>query len=208
MVKQAKCVITLAGPYHLYGSKLIKACAENGVHCCDLTGEATWSYEMIEHHEAAAKRTKAIFIHGAGFDSIPGDIGTFLAVKKLQSATSSPCGLVTTGYKAKGGFSGGTFSTFLVVSGLAAKDKKYRKILANPYSLSPIKGSQRLKPFFSLQDGKTVGAYYMMEPANLPVIQQSWGLLEQEAKKKPGSFSYGPEFQCVRAFLCSRLYTG
>lgn len=31
MVRQTKVVITTAGPYTLYGSTLVKVCAENGV---------------------------------------------------------------------------------------------------------------------------------------------------------------------------------
>jgi len=196
MVKKTRCVITLAGPYHLYGSKLIKACAENGVHCLDLTGEPTWSCEMMQKHGEAAKRTKAIFIHGAGFDSVPGDIGTLLAVKKLQSATSSPCGLVASGYRAKGGFSGGTFSTMLVLSEMAAQDEKHARNMRDPYLLSPIRGQEKPgKPFFTFTDAGNTGAYYLMAPANEPVVRQSWGLLEEAKKSNSGSFSYGSDFK-------------
>lgn len=95
MVKQTKVVITTAGPYHLYGSTLVKVCAENGVstcrtkpllfcrltqalfrrkvHCLDLTGEPLWSHKMQGLYSDSAKRTKALFIHGCGFDSIPGE---------------------------------------------------------------------------------------------------------------------------------------
>lgn len=38
LVKQTKVVISLVGPYALYGAKLVKVCAEEGVHYCDLTG--------------------------------------------------------------------------------------------------------------------------------------------------------------------------
>ena len=38
LVKQTKVVISLVGPYAIYGTKLVKVCAEEGVHYCDLTG--------------------------------------------------------------------------------------------------------------------------------------------------------------------------
>ncbi|KAE8999790.1 hypothetical protein PR003_g14829 [Phytophthora rubi] len=43
MVKQIKVVMSLVGPFTLYGELLVKVCAENGVHCCDLTGEMLWT---------------------------------------------------------------------------------------------------------------------------------------------------------------------
>lgn len=73
MVRQARVVITTAGPYTLYGSTLVKVCAEEGVHCVDLTGEPTWTHDMQKLYGEAAKQSKAIFIHGAGFDSMPGE---------------------------------------------------------------------------------------------------------------------------------------
>jgi short subunit dehydrogenase-like uncharacterized protein len=35
MTKKAKMVINCVGPYHLYGTKVIKACARNGTHYID-----------------------------------------------------------------------------------------------------------------------------------------------------------------------------
>ena len=75
LVQQTKAVITTAGPYVTHGSVLVKVCSENGVHCVDLTGEPLWSRDMQIQHGAAAERTKAILIHGAGFDSIPSEWG-------------------------------------------------------------------------------------------------------------------------------------
>lgn len=43
------------------------------VHCVDLTGEPTWTHDMQKLYTDAAKQSKAIFIHGAGFDSMPGE---------------------------------------------------------------------------------------------------------------------------------------
>src|SRR5438093_1303350 len=39
MAKRAKAVISTAGPYQLYGSELVAACARTGTDYVDLTGE-------------------------------------------------------------------------------------------------------------------------------------------------------------------------
>ena len=39
MTNATKCVLTTAGPYQLYGSKLVESCARNGTDYVDLTGE-------------------------------------------------------------------------------------------------------------------------------------------------------------------------
>lgn len=43
------------------------------VHCVDLTGEPLWSHQMQTKYTDAAKKSKAILIHGAGFDSVPSE---------------------------------------------------------------------------------------------------------------------------------------
>ena len=53
MVERAKAVITTVGPYQLYGSDLVAACAKAGTDYLDLSGEPNWMAQMIgEHHEA------------------------------------------------------------------------------------------------------------------------------------------------------------
>uniref|UniRef100_UPI003F6D6090 saccharopine dehydrogenase NADP-binding domain-containing protein n=1 Tax=Congregibacter sp. TaxID=2744308 RepID=UPI003F6D6090 len=57
MVKSARVVITTAGPYSTHnGESLLGACAREGVHYSDLSGEGFWQREMINaYHEVAAK---------------------------------------------------------------------------------------------------------------------------------------------------------
>ena len=41
IAKKAKVVVTTVGPYAKYGSKLVAACAKEGTHYADLTGEVS-----------------------------------------------------------------------------------------------------------------------------------------------------------------------
>ncbi|HEX4870519.1 MAG TPA: saccharopine dehydrogenase NADP-binding domain-containing protein, partial [Moraxellaceae bacterium] len=49
---QTRVVVSTVGPYALYGSELVAACAELGTDYCDLTGEVPWMRRMIDAHEA------------------------------------------------------------------------------------------------------------------------------------------------------------
>src|SRR6195952_4890072 len=77
MVGQAKSVITTVGPYQLYGSDLVAACAAAGVDYFDLCGEPVWMRQMIDAHEATAKSSGARILFSCGFDSIPFELGLF-----------------------------------------------------------------------------------------------------------------------------------
>ena len=83
MTARAKVILSTAGPFHRYGSKLVAACVENSTHYVDITGENFWVKEMIEkHHEAAAAKGVRI-IPSCGFDSIPSDLGSIFGIRKF-----------------------------------------------------------------------------------------------------------------------------
>ena len=49
---RSRVILSTAGPFYRYGSKLVKACVENGSHYVDITGENFWVKGLIEkHHE-------------------------------------------------------------------------------------------------------------------------------------------------------------
>ncbi|HEX3920269.1 MAG TPA: saccharopine dehydrogenase NADP-binding domain-containing protein, partial [Caulobacteraceae bacterium] len=52
MVRRAKVIISTVGPYQLYGSPLVAACAAAGTDYVDLTGESNWIADMIAANEA------------------------------------------------------------------------------------------------------------------------------------------------------------
>ena len=56
MVGQTRLVLTTVGPYQLYGNELLAACAESGTDYVDLCGEPMWMRQMIDAHQAAARR--------------------------------------------------------------------------------------------------------------------------------------------------------
>ena len=71
MCASTNVIVSTVGPYALYGSPLVKVCAELGTDYCDLTGEVQWISRMITEHEATAKQSGARIVHCCGFDSVP-----------------------------------------------------------------------------------------------------------------------------------------
>ena len=109
LVKKTKVILTTVGPYARYGSKLVEACAENGTHYCDLTGEVHWMRHMINKYQLIAKESGAKIVHTCGFDSIPSDIGVFFLQKNMREmhgVNAKQIKYRTRGFS--GGASGGT----------------------------------------------------------------------------------------------------
>lgn len=138
MVARTKCVLTTVGPYQLYGSPLVAACAEAGTDYVDLCGEPGWMRQMIDAHEATAKASGARIVFSCGFDSIPFELGVWFlqetAKAQLGHTVSRAKGRVR---RMRGGFSGGTAASLNATMAAAAKDPALLALLRTPFSLTP-----------------------------------------------------------------------
>jgi len=113
LARVAKCVVSAAGPYGERGDVLVGACAAEGTHYADLTGEPGWMRFVIDSHDATARATGARIVPCAGFDSVPADVGAFIAATELAERHPGVKAVKVTSYLTKvlGGFSGGTLAT-------------------------------------------------------------------------------------------------
>ncbi len=68
----------MVGPYGKYGEHAFKACAENGTHYVDVTGELPFVARMIKKYEDAAKRSGALMFPQLGLESVPPDLMTWV----------------------------------------------------------------------------------------------------------------------------------
>lgn len=113
LVKDTKTVITTAGPYNKYGSRVVEFCANYGTSYVDITGETDWVKEMIMKYDDVAQRTGAKIVSFCGHDSIPWDI----TVNELSKLMKEECKDEMVDVKIyddlKGGVSGGTIATML-----------------------------------------------------------------------------------------------
>ena len=138
MVLRTSVVINCAGPYSVNnGAALLGACAREGVHYSDLAGEGFWQAEMVEAFHDIAYESGAKVILGGGVDSIPSDLGAFIALEALDNEPDQRVKLRGVYTRYTGSFSGGTLN-----SGKAsARAKKSGRLTdamgADPYLLTP-----------------------------------------------------------------------
>lgn len=153
MVERASVVITTVGPYQLYGSDLLAACAQAGTDYVDLCGEPNWMKEMIDAHEDAARESGARIVFSCGFDSIPFDLGVFFLQEKAQAAFGAVLPRIRGRVRGmKGVWSGGTLASFKATMAAAAANPGLVSTLINPFALTPgftgVEQPSGMKPMY------------------------------------------------------------
>ncbi len=182
MVNRAQVIVTTVGPYQLYGSDLVRACAEAGTDYVDLCGEPGWMHEMIEAHAEAAKASGARIVFSCGFDSIPFDLGVFFLQETAKEKLGAPLSRVKGRVRAmQGTFSGGTLASFKATMAAAAEKPELVSVLMNPFALSEgFQGPEQphgMAPIFE-EDLDSWSAPFIMATINTKNIHRTNLLLE------------------------------
>ncbi len=177
MVRRAKVIISTVGPYQLYGTPLVTACAAAGTDYVDLTGESNWIAEMIRANEAAAKASGARIVFSCGFDSIPFDLGVFFVEEEAKKRFGAYAPRVRGRVRGlKGGLSGGTLASGMATQAAAAKDPGVAVVLADPFALTPgFRGPDQPDGERAYED-KVTGAWvgpFMMAGINTKAVHRS-----------------------------------
>ena len=198
LVKKAKVLINTVGPYHLYSSPVVEACANNGTHYLDVTGEWPWTKEMIQRYHALAKSTGAIMISQIGVESAPSDLITYALASLIRKTCNSPTGeVIATVHEMKANPSGGSLATVLTVSD-SFSGAEIANASSGDWSSSPVPHPNRTPstPFSSI---RRMLYNVRMSPelgvlttgfaggVNRAIVQRTWGLLDE------GKY-YGPNF--------------
>jgi short subunit dehydrogenase-like uncharacterized protein len=190
---ETKVVCTTVGPFAKHGRKLARACAKAGAHYCDITGEVNFVRASIDENHETAKKTGARIVHCCGFDSIPSDLGTLMVAEEAQTRFGQKLGRVKFfAGETSGGFSGGTIASMLNLLDEAKKDRALRKLLRDPYSLSPNRATDldldgpdpigvRWEPALKLVAGP-----FVMAAVNTRIVRRSNALRD---------FAYGRHFR-------------
>lgn len=138
LVASTRIVISAVGPYHLYGTPLVAACAQQGTDYIDLCGEPLWMRQMIDAHEAEAKRSGARIIFSCGFDSIPSELGVWLCQQEALRRFGKPMPHVRGRVRTfKAGPSGGSVASGMSTMKLASDNRDLAALLDDPYALTP-----------------------------------------------------------------------
>src|SRR5258705_986201 len=189
MVDQTKSVVSTVGPYQLYGSELVAACAATGTDYLDLCGEPVWMRQMIDAHQAAAQSSGARIMFSCGFDSLPFELGVHFCQETAKKACGAPSVRVKGRVRGMSGtLSGGTAASAKATFDAVAKDLSLVAILNDPFALTPgFKGPKQppgSKPAYE-EDLQSWAAPFMMALINTRNIHRSNMLM---------GFPYGKEF--------------
>jgi short subunit dehydrogenase-like uncharacterized protein len=143
MAARTQVVVTTVGPYLKYGLPLVAACAAAGTDYADLTGEALFIRESIDLYHKQAIDTGARIVHSCGFDSIPSDLTVYALHRLAAEHGAGELGDTTLVLRAySGGYAGGSIATMIELMRIAADDPNMRRMLDDPYSLSPDRSAE------------------------------------------------------------------
>ncbi len=190
LAKRARVVCTTVGPYAKHGEALVAACAANGTHYCDLTGETPFMRRTIDRYHALAVTTGARIVHACGFDSIPSDLGVLVLDAAMQRESGAPCDEATLYVVGmRGGASGGTLASMFGIVDAAKRDPEVRRVLFDPYALNPEgerSGPDGADSFgLGVEKDGIVGPF-VMAGVNTRVVRRSNALL---------GYRYGRDFR-------------
>lgn len=138
-----RVVASTVGPYERLGLPLVEACAARGTHYADLTGEVPFMRRSIDRADAVARESGARIVHTCGFDSIPSDVGVFLLARHAAEHGLGDLGDTTlVVVSIRGGISGGTIDSMRGLLDQARTDTSTRRLLFDPYALSPDRDAE------------------------------------------------------------------
>ena len=197
MAQSAKVVMNLVGPYSQLGGKdVAQAAVEAGAGYVDLTGETGYYAELVEQLHGPAQKNHSILLPSVGFDSMPFDLGAYLAVQEVKKVAGpkAQVELALCGYNIKHTVSGGTIAT--IVGG---RDHPEELGYTRPYWFSPVQGAhgQTVAQARYLPQFNKWGSFSFFTPHNTRVVNRSWGLLEESGDPR----HYGRSFEYQEALV-------
>ncbi|CAE7827113.1 DRG2 [Symbiodinium sp. CCMP2456] len=135
LVKSARCIINVAGPYMLtQGELMIDACISMGVHYCDISGEIPWSRRITPLHKHAQKNGAYIIPSAASAGGFP-DLCTFLCAKKAREDYNEELRKAICYVNGGGAIATASGGTLKTRATMAAGGDETRKMMGDPYAL-------------------------------------------------------------------------
>ena len=182
LVSKTRCILTVVGPYQLYGNNIIESCAKSGTDYVDLCGEPGWMHEKINELSDISKESGSRIVFSCGFDSIPFDLGVLFLQNEIIKRFNKPAPNVRGRVRAMNGeFSGGTAASLgATMSALKEKPELFA-VLANPFALSngfigPKQPADN-KPIYDEKLDSWVAPFFMA-PINTKNIHRSNALMD------------------------------
>ena len=194
LARSTRVVATTVGPYLRYGIPLVAACAAEGTHYADLTGEVLFVRESLAAYAAVARASGARIVHSCGFDSVPSDLGVLLLAERVAADGEGTMERTTLVVRSmRGGVSGGTVDSGRATAQAIAADRSLAKVMMDPYALSPDRAAEpdagTAPDAVRIRRDDSVGAWvgpFVMGPYNARVVRMSNALQD---------WSYGRTFR-------------
>lgn len=192
IASKARILLNTAGPFSLYGNRIVDACVRYGTHYVDITGETSWVRDLIDRYHDRAVADGTRIIPCCGFDSIPSDLGAYLVVRHMQRALSIDCREVKSFYRIRGGLNGGTFASASNQQASGQAERMREPFLLNPPKAGSAEELRLNRDPREARFDADIGAWstpFVMGMANTRIVRRSAGLFEQWNQ------SYGSEFR-------------
>ncbi len=203
LAARSTVIASTVGPYALHGKEVVRACAEEGTHYADLTGEVLFVRWSLDEIAARARQTGARIVHSCGFDSIPSDLGVLITAERAAKDGAGTLGETTLAVvRLHGGLSGGTIDSGRQQIITARSNKDARTIMTDPYSLSTRRSEEPPSAAFTVRgrlaklrrmvpisrDAETGrwNGLFLMAPFNTRIVRLSATLTD---------WSYGQQFR-------------
>lgn len=145
LAARTRVVISTVGPYAAHGLPVVAACAATGTDYVDLAAEVPFVRCSIDEYHEQAAESGARIVHSCGFDSIPSDLSVYALHQRVLAdgmgeLADTTLVLRTANYAL--GFSRGTVDTMFELMRAGWGDPETRRILDDPYSLSPDRAAE------------------------------------------------------------------
>lgn len=178
MARSSRLVLATAGPFNLYCSGVVAACAEAGTDYADITGDPLWSRQMIDQHQATAQASGARIVLSAGFDSIPSELGVFLLQKEAVRRWGAPLKQISGRVRHFGleTYSGGSIASGKARADMLAKDPSLQTLLLSAFALTPGFEGPSQPDAKSVYIDKTLGVWltpFVMASINTKNVHRS-----------------------------------
>jgi short subunit dehydrogenase-like uncharacterized protein len=189
LTSRAKVILSTAGPFHRYGSKLVASCVKNHAHYVDITGENFWVKDLIaKHHEAASAKGIRI-IPSCGYDSIPSDLGVFYSAKALNK----PIKRIESFHSWNGGASGGTLETMFSIGDLGLGEDLLDPYLLNPKDSYTQEQKEQSSDRVGIAKKNEINSWsgpFIMATTNTRVVRRTQALLSLRQESYGSNFTY------------------
>jgi short subunit dehydrogenase-like uncharacterized protein len=204
-VGKARVVLSFAGPFDSEsGYALARSCADAATDYVDITGEPQFVKRVVESEHEKAKVRGCALVSCAGYDSVPWDLGTYLAAKAVRD--SAVGATVTEAHahagKSRGGVSGGTIAS---AANILQKPKSETRGMGDPHFFAKSEWAKKpeveaARRWPSPQSGvkydedtKMWTMPSIMAGINSKVVARSYSLCPER---------YGPKFRYDESDLC------